>query len=172
MRSWLPSFLGTTALAAGLALGAGAALAGPTVDAIKARGKIKCGIPTPSAGFAFPDSKGVVRGFDADFCRAVAAAVLGDGEKVDFVPTTSQARFQALQPGEVDLLSRQTTWTFGRDNALAFNFAPPCSMTARASWCRRSWASPAPSSSTGPRSASNPAPRPNSTSPTSSAPTT
>jgi general L-amino acid transport system substrate-binding protein len=124
MRSWLPSLLGTTALAAGLVLAGGPALAGPTVDAIKARGKVKCGIPTPSAGFAFPDSRGVVRGFDADFCRAVAAAVLGDGEKVDFVPTTTQARFQALQSGEVDLLSRQTTWTFGRDNSLGFNFAP------------------------------------------------
>ena len=124
MRSVMSRLLGYSAVALGLVALAGAASAGPTLDAIKARGKLKCGVPTPSAGFAFPDSKGEMKGFDSDVCRAIAAAIFGDGNKVEFLPTTTQARFQVLQSGEVDLLSRQTTWTFGRDNSLGFNFAP------------------------------------------------
>jgi general L-amino acid transport system substrate-binding protein len=106
------------------ALAAGPASAGGVLDAVRARGTLKCGIPQASAGFAAPDSAGVVRGMDADVCRAIAAAVFGDATKVEFLPTTAQQRFPALQTGEVDVLSRQTTWTFSRDTQLGLNFAP------------------------------------------------
>ncbi len=99
--------------------------AGAVLDAIRARGDIRCGIPQPSAGWASPDSRGVMRGMDSDMCRAVAAALFGDPNKVQFIVTTSANRFPALQNGEVDMLSRQTTWTFSRDTTLGFQFAPP-----------------------------------------------
>lgn len=110
--------------AAGLAIMAGSAWAGPTLDAVKARDKILCGIPPSSAGFAAPDDKGVIRGLDADVCRAVSAAIFGDSEKIEFVSLNTNVRFQALQAGEVDILSRQTTLTFSRDNSLGLNFGP------------------------------------------------
>ncbi len=94
-----------------------------TIDDIKAKGALSCGVSTGNAGFSLADSKGVVQGIDADTCRAVAAAVLGDGNKVKFVPTTSQNRFTALQSGEVDLLVRSTTWTLGREANLGLMFA-------------------------------------------------
>ena len=78
---------------------------------------------TGLAGFSQPDSKGVWRGLDVDLCRAVAAAVLGDAAKVRYTPLTTQQRFTALQSGEVDILSRNTTWTLSRDTSLALNFA-------------------------------------------------
>ncbi|MBW8269513.1 amino acid ABC transporter substrate-binding protein [Caldovatus sp. SYSU G05006] len=93
-----------------------------TVEAIRARGTLVCGVNTGLAGFGAPDAQGRYRGFDVDFCRAVAAAMLGDPERVRFVGTTTQNRFTALQSGEVDLLSRNTTWTFSRDTALGFDF--------------------------------------------------
>ncbi len=94
----------------------------PTLDAIRARNQLICGVNTGIAGFAQPDSQGVWRGFDVDYCRAVAAAVLGDANRVRYVPTTAQSRFTALQSGEVDLLARNTTWTLSRDTSLGLDF--------------------------------------------------
>src|SRR5262249_9658153 len=92
------------------------------LDAVKAKGFVQCGVNTGLAGFAQPDSKGVWRGIDVDLCRAVAAAVFGDAAKVRYTPLTSQQRFTALQSGEVDILSRNTTWTLSRDTSLGLNF--------------------------------------------------
>nr|WP_246523298.1 amino acid ABC transporter substrate-binding protein [Neoroseomonas eburnea] len=100
-----------------------AAPASVTLDAIRARGTLICGVNTGLAGFAQPDSQGVWRGFDVDYCRAVAIALFNDPDKVRFVPTTAQNRFTALQSGEVDILSRNTTWTLSRDTSLGFDFA-------------------------------------------------
>ncbi|WP_424985968.1 amino acid ABC transporter substrate-binding protein [Microbulbifer sp. S227A] len=100
---------------------AGAASAG-TLDDVKARGKLNCGVTTGLVGFAAPDANGEWKGFDVDVCRAVAAAVLGDGTAVEFVPTTGKTRFTALASGEIDLLARNTTWTFSRDVDLKFEF--------------------------------------------------
>ncbi len=105
---------------AGLAAGAAAAT---TLDDVKARGKLNCGVSTGLVGFAAPDSSGDWQGYDVALCRAVAAAVLGDQNAVEFVPTTSKVRFTALASGEVDMLSRVTTWTFSRDVDLKFEFA-------------------------------------------------
>jgi len=102
-------------------LAAGAAAAG-TLDDVKARGTLNCGVTTGLTGFAAPDANGVWDGFDVGVCRAVAAAVLGDPMAVEFVPTTGQTRFTALASGEVDLLARNTTWTFSRDVDLKFTF--------------------------------------------------
>jgi general L-amino acid transport system substrate-binding protein len=112
--------LGTLAAVPGArAQGSGSA----TLDAIRARAQLVCGIDGNTAGFSLPDSQGVMRGLDADGCRAVAAAVLGDAKKVRFVPLTTQNRFTALQSGEVDLLVRETTWTLGREANLGGLFA-------------------------------------------------
>ena len=114
-------------MAAGIAVAAlvgaaGTAHAGKDLDAIKARGNLICGVSTGVAGFAAADSQGKWTGLDVDVCRAVAAAIFGDADKVKFVPTTAQQRFTALQSGEVDLLVRTTTWTLTRDTALGFDF--------------------------------------------------
>jgi len=98
------------------------AFAGKTLDAIKARGYIRCGVNTGLAGFSIADSKGKWAGLDVDFCKAVAAAVLGNASKVEYVPLSSQQRFTALQSGEIDLLSRNTTWTLTRDASLGLMF--------------------------------------------------
>ena len=98
------------------------ALAGKTLDAIKARGQLVCGVNTGLAGFAQADSNGQWTGLDVDVCRAVAAAVLGDPNKVKWVPLNAQQRFTALQSGEIDLLSRNTTWTLSRDASLGMHF--------------------------------------------------
>jgi general L-amino acid transport system substrate-binding protein len=102
-------------------LAAGVAAAG-TLDDVKARGKLNCGVTTGVPGFAEPDANGVWQGFDVAVCRAVAAAVLGDGMAVEFVPTTGKTRFTALASGEIDMLARNTTWTFSRDVDLKFEF--------------------------------------------------
>lgn len=99
------------------------ALAGPTLEGVKARGQLVCGVNSGVAGFSAPDSKGEFQGLDADFCRAVAAATLGNAAKVRFVPTTYQTRFVALQSGEVDVLARNVTQTLTRDTSLGFNMA-------------------------------------------------
>ncbi len=96
--------------------------AGKTVDAIKARGSIVCGVNTGLAGFSAADSQGNWTGLDVDTCRAIAAALLGDGNKVKWVPLTAQQRFTALQSGEVDILARNTTWTLTRDASLGLSF--------------------------------------------------
>ncbi|MGE5639912.1 MAG: amino acid ABC transporter substrate-binding protein [Clostridia bacterium] len=99
-----------------------AALAQGTLEAVRKKGFVACGTNTGLAGFSQPDSKGVWRGIDVDVCRAVAAAVFGDASKVRYVPATTQQRFTTLQSGEVDILSRNTTWTYSRDAGLGFNF--------------------------------------------------
>ena len=108
--------------AAAFGLMASAAFAG-TLDDVKAKGFVQCGVNTALAGFSAPDDKGEWTGLDVDFCRAVAAAIFGDGTKVKFTPLSAKDRFTALQSGEVDILSRNTTWTIGRDTALGLNFA-------------------------------------------------
>ncbi len=97
------------------------AQAGKTLDAIKARGQVICGVHTGLAGFSAADSNGKWSGIDVDICRAVAAATLGDPEKVKFVPLTAQARFAAVQSGEVDVLSRNTTFTLTRDASIGLS---------------------------------------------------
>ncbi|MGR3502998.1 amino acid ABC transporter substrate-binding protein [Pseudaestuariivita sp.] len=103
------------------ALAAGAAAAG-TLDDVKARGTLNCGVTTGLVGFAAPDANGEWKGFDVAVCRAVAAAVLDDPNAVEFVPTTGKTRFTALASGEIDMLARNTTWTFSRDVDLKFEF--------------------------------------------------
>ena len=88
---------------------------GPTVDGIKKRGQLNCGVDTGIPGFAFQDSSGAWKGFDVGYCRAIAAAVLGDPAKVRYVPTTTPARFTVLQSGEIDVLIRDSTMTFTRN---------------------------------------------------------
>lgn len=95
----------------------------PTLAAVRQRGYVRCGVHPGLPGFAFPDVRGVWRGFDVDICRAVAAATLGDAAKVRFIPITAQDRFSALQKGQIDLLSRNTSWTFARDAGLGVDFA-------------------------------------------------
>ena len=118
---------GRAALAAGLMLSLGATAraqsGSATLDAVKARGQLVCGVSTGVAGFSLADSQGVIRGIDADDCRAVAAAVLGDATKVRFAPLDTTNRFTALQSGEIDVLIRQTTWTLGREGNLGLEFA-------------------------------------------------
>jgi len=104
-------------------LAAGTASAQQTLENVKAAGTLKCGVSTGLVGFSAPDANGVWEGFDVAVCRAVAAAVLGDSNAVDFVPTTGQTRFTALSSGEIDMLARNTTWTFSRDVDLKFTFA-------------------------------------------------
>jgi general L-amino acid transport system substrate-binding protein len=115
-------------LAAGLAVGAlvGSANAqgGGTLATVKQRGELVCGVSTGVTGFSAPDAQGKYSGLDVDVCRALAAAILGSGDKVKFVPSTAQQRFPMLQSGEVDVLSRNTTWTLTRDTDNGFNFAP------------------------------------------------
>ena len=110
---------GLLASGAAQAQGSGSA----TLDAVRARGELICGVGGTIPGFAMPDSQGVMRGLDADSCRVVAAAALGDASKVKFIPLTTQNRFTALQSGEVDLLVRTTTWTLGREANLGGLFA-------------------------------------------------
>lgn len=98
------------------------AQAGVTLDAIKTRDSLVCGVSEGIAGFSAPDSKGVWSGMDVDFCKALAAAVLGDANKVTYKALTAQNRFTALQSGEVDVLSRVTTYTLSRDTSLGLDF--------------------------------------------------
>ena len=108
-----------TLAVAGMAAGMSQA---STLDEVKARGSLNCGVTTGLTGFAEPNASGVWEGFDVAVCRAVAAAVFGDPMAVEFVPTTGQTRFTALASGEVDMLARNTTWTFSRDVDLKFEF--------------------------------------------------
>ena len=108
-----------------LTLGVSSAIAGShgsTLDIVKERGFLKCGSNTGLAGFGLPNDDGVWEGIDVDVCRAVAAAVFGDSTKVEYVPTTSKNRFTVLQSGEIDMLSRNTTWTLQRDVELGLEF--------------------------------------------------
>lgn len=98
------------------------AFAGSTLDTVQGRGKLLCGVNTGLPGFSNVDSAGKWTGIDVEFCRAVAAAVLGDADKVEFTPLTAKERFTALQSGEIDVLSRNTTWTLTRDSSFGVNF--------------------------------------------------
>ena len=111
-------FLGALTVAG---LAAGVAAAG-TLDDVKARGKLNCGVTTGLAGFAAPDANGNWEGFDVAVCRAVASAIFADPTAVEFVPTTGKTRFTALASGEIDMLARNTTWTYSRDTDLKFDF--------------------------------------------------
>jgi len=119
VRHALVPLAAATALAFGIATPASA---GKTLDAVKARGEVICGVNTSAPGFSSTDSKGRWQGLDVDTCRAVAAAVLGSGDKVKFMPLNSQQRFAALQSGEIDILSRNSTWTLTRDASLGIVF--------------------------------------------------
>ena len=94
-----------------------------TLDQVKKKGYVSCGVSTGIAGFSTTDSSGKWKGIDVDVCRAVASAVFGDDTKVKYAPLTAKERFTALQSGEIDLLSRATTWTATRDTSLGLNFA-------------------------------------------------
>ena len=106
-----------------LSIAVGTAQAGETLDAVKAKGFVQCGVSTGLPGFSVADDKGNWGGLDVDVCKAVAAAVFGDAGKVKFSPLTAKERFTALQSGEIDMLSRNTTWTLTRDSNLGLNFA-------------------------------------------------
>jgi general L-amino acid transport system substrate-binding protein len=110
------------ALSAAATLLALPAHAGKDVDAIKKRGELNCGVNTGLPGFSAADSQGKWSGMDVDVCRSVAAALLGNADKVRYVPLTAQQRFTALQSGEIDLLARNTTWTLTRDASLGLTF--------------------------------------------------
>jgi general L-amino acid transport system substrate-binding protein len=109
-------------LGAAMGVAASAAHAG-TLEDVKAKGFVQCGVSQGLPGFSNPDAQGNWTGLDVDLCRAVAAAVFGDASAVKFTPLSAKERFTALQSGEVDILSRNTTWTMSRDTALGLNFA-------------------------------------------------
>src|SRR5437763_11732125 len=121
----MPRTWAIAAIAAGFAAALGFAVpasAGPTLDKVKQAGAISCGVPTGIPGFAQPDNQGKYTGLDVDICRAISAAVFGDPDKVKYVPLTAQQRFTALQSGEVEILSNNTTWTLLCDTTLGLNF--------------------------------------------------
>lgn len=99
-----------------------AAHAGKVLDGIKSKDVVTCGVHTGRAGFALADGAGQWSGIDIDYCRALAAALLGDADKVKFVPTSAPTRITALQSGEIDVLARNTTWTYNRDTALGLSW--------------------------------------------------
>ncbi|ENA36961.1 MULTISPECIES: amino acid ABC transporter substrate-binding protein [Pseudomonas] len=109
----------TTAAVLGVS---GFAHAGATLDAVKKKGFVQCGISDGLPGFSYAEAGGKYAGLDVDVCRAVAAAVFGDAEKVRYSPLTAKERFTALQSGEIDILSRNTTWTSSRDAGMGMNF--------------------------------------------------
>ncbi|MEC9243699.1 MAG: amino acid ABC transporter substrate-binding protein [Pseudomonadota bacterium] len=118
MKKIAKALLGSAAIAM-MAAPASAA----TLDDVKAKGHVQCGVNTGLIGFSAPDDQGNWKGLDVDFCRAVAAAIFDDPDAVQFTPLSAKDRFTALQSGEVDVLSRNTTWTISRDTALGLNFA-------------------------------------------------
>ncbi|MGI9332381.1 MAG: amino acid ABC transporter substrate-binding protein [Gammaproteobacteria bacterium] len=114
-------YLATSAVVAALAV-SGSAVAATLAD-VKGKGFVQCGVSQGLPGFSNPDQQGNWTGIDVDLCRAVAAATLGDGNAVKYTPLSAKERFTALQSGEIDVLSRNTTWTLTRDTALGLNFA-------------------------------------------------
>jgi general L-amino acid transport system substrate-binding protein len=118
------TILRTTVLAAILTgFAAGSPAGAATLDAVKARGYLQCGVNTGVAGFSLPDSQGNYKGLDVDLCRGIAAAVFGDSTKVKYTPLTAQQRFTALQSGEIDVLLRNSTVTISRDSAIGLHYA-------------------------------------------------
>lgn len=120
MKRIMLAAAGLLAIAAGVHASAQAA----TLDQVRARGQLVCGVNTGLAGFSLPDSKGVWQGLDVEYCRAIAAAVLGDPGKARFVPMTAATRFTALQTGEIDVLLRNSTETYLRDVGLGLSVLP------------------------------------------------
>jgi general L-amino acid transport system substrate-binding protein len=120
MKKTLTAF---AAVAAAALASTSIATAGPALDKVTSKGFIQCGVSQGVPGFSNPDTSGNWTGIDVDVCRAVAAALLGDASKVKYTPLSSKERFTALQSGEIDMLSRNTTWTLVRDTALGLNFA-------------------------------------------------
>ncbi|HLV84439.1 MAG TPA: amino acid ABC transporter substrate-binding protein [Devosia sp.] len=112
----------TIAVAASLGLGATASAQAGILEDVVAKGYIQCGVTGGVAGFSAPDSNNVWTGLEVDYCRALAAAIFNDADAVRFTSLTSQERFTALSAGEVDVLSRTTTWTMSRDTQLGINF--------------------------------------------------
>jgi general L-amino acid transport system substrate-binding protein len=112
----------TLALGLGVSLAAASAATAGTLDDVKAKGFVQCGVSQGLIGFSNPDDQNNWTGMDVDFCRAVASALFNDPQKVKFTPLSAKERFTALQSGEVDVLSRNTTWTMGRDTSLGLKF--------------------------------------------------
>jgi general L-amino acid transport system substrate-binding protein len=119
----MKNMLMSLALGAGLSFAAVTAAQAGTLDDVKAKGFIQCGSNPSLIGFGFPDDQNNWTGFDVDFCRALAAAIFNDPTKVKFTPLSAKERFTALQSGEIDILSRNTTWTMSRDTSLGLKFA-------------------------------------------------
>src|SRR5271166_4569074 len=113
----------TTLLAASATLAFGAAADAQTLKTVQERGKLICGVSTGIAGFSIKDDKGEWSGFDVDFCRALAAAIFNDPSKVEFVPLNAAERFDALRDKKIDVLSRNSTWTMGREEDFGIVFA-------------------------------------------------
>lgn len=107
----------------GAAMAATATAQAGTLDDVKAKGFVQCGVSQGLAGFSLPDDQNNWTGMDVDFCKAIAAAIFNDPTKVKFSPLSAKERFTALQSGEVDLLSRNSTWTMSRDTSLGLKFA-------------------------------------------------
>ncbi len=118
MKKLTSTFLLTSILAV-----AANSVSADTLDSVKSKGYVQCGVSTGLPGFSNADASGNWKGLDVDVCRAVAAAALGDADKVKYTPLTAKERFTALQSGEIDILSRNTTWTLTRDGSLGLNFA-------------------------------------------------
>ncbi|MBM3487208.1 MAG: amino acid ABC transporter substrate-binding protein [Alphaproteobacteria bacterium] len=116
------AFVSTLAVGIALTLGPTSARAGETFDQVKQRGMLHCGVSEGLPGFSNPDDKGNWKGLDVEFCRAVAAAIIGDASKVRFTPLSARQRFEVLRARDIDILSRNTTWTQSRDTALGFDF--------------------------------------------------
>ncbi len=123
MTNWLKSLALGAAAATALTTGVLAQARTSTLDQVKARGVLNCGSGTGLAGFGLPDAQGNWTGLDVDMCRAISAAIFNDPTKIKFVSLSAKDRFTALQAGEIDVLSRNTTWTSSRDTALGLNFA-------------------------------------------------
>jgi len=120
-NTWIHAAIGVFALAS-LAWAGTVAAATTTLKTVRDRGELNCGVNTGLPGFSQPDENGHWTGIDVDTCRAIAAAVLGDAGKIKFTPLNAKERFTALQSGEIDVLSRNTTWTLTRDASLGLNF--------------------------------------------------
>jgi general L-amino acid transport system substrate-binding protein len=112
----LPTFL------LAMTIAAPALASSSTLDKVKARGSLICGVNEGLPGFSFVDNRGIWTGFDVDFCRAIAAAIFGDPGKVKLLPLSADARFQALRDGKIDVLSRNSTWTMGREAEYGLTF--------------------------------------------------
>jgi len=123
MKKTLSALAAVTAVALSATSFTSTANAGKVLDGIKAKGFIQCGVSQGLPGFSNPDTSGNWTGIDVDMCRGAAAALFGDASKVKYTPLSSKERFTALQSGEIDVLSRNTTWTLVRDTALGLNFA-------------------------------------------------